>query len=98
MSFPIVFLPEAREEFDSAANWYENRKKGLGRAFTLAINQIIERFAANPQIHAIVHRDIRKAVVRGYPYCVFYRLDQGNLIILSVFHASHEPNERQRRG
>jgi hypothetical protein len=34
MSHPIVFLQEAREEFDKAADWYENRQTGLGARFT----------------------------------------------------------------
>ncbi|HEV3437163.1 MAG TPA: type II toxin-antitoxin system RelE/ParE family toxin [Gemmata sp.] len=97
MNRPIDFLPEAREEFDAAANWYENRKKGLGRAFTLAISQVIERIATNPQIHAVVYEDVRKAVVRSYPYCVFYREERGTLLVLSVFHTSRDPNEWQRR-
>ena len=97
MSLPVAFLPEAREEFDSAIEWYENRKKGLGVAFRRAIDQVVERIAANPRIHAIVYQDVRKAVVRRFPYCVFYREDAGKLVVLSVFHTSRDPGEWYRR-
>lgn len=63
MSLPIVFLPEARTEFDQDANWYENRKSGLGARFTLAVNSVLERIAKNPQIHNAVLEDVRRAVV-----------------------------------
>ncbi|HEV3386850.1 MAG TPA: type II toxin-antitoxin system RelE/ParE family toxin [Gemmata sp.] len=97
MSLPIAFIPEAREEFDSAVEWYENRADGLGRALRREINKVLERIATNPRVHAIVYQDVRKAVVRRFPYCVFYREDAGKLAVLSVFHTSRDPAEWYRR-
>ena len=30
-----------------------------------------------PELHAVVYRDIRKALVRKFPYSVFYRIKPG---------------------
>jgi plasmid stabilization system protein ParE len=97
MTRAVVFLPEARTEFDDDANWYENRQAGLGAKFTLAVNSVLERIARSPQAHAVILEDVRKAVVSGFPYCVYYREDGGNLVILSVFHTSRDPKEWQER-
>jgi len=48
MTRRLVFLPEARAEFDDDANWYENRQAGLGKKFTLAVNRVVERIAKSP--------------------------------------------------
>ena len=87
MSRLIVFLPEARVEFDQDADWYENRQAGLGAKFTNAVNRVLERIAKNPQMHGVVLEDVRKAVVSGFPYSVFYREEAGNLVVVSVFHS-----------
>ena len=93
----LVFLPEARAEFDNGADWYEERQPGLGTRFTLAVNAVLERVAQNPKMHQVVLDDARKAVIRGFPYCVYYRADGDSVVVLSVFHTSRDPAEWQRR-
>lgn len=97
MSHQLVFLQEARDEFDTAADFYEGRQTGLGVRLTLAVNATLERIANNPKLHAVVLEDVRKAVVRGFPYCIYYREDSDNVVVLSVFHTSRDPSEWQRR-
>lgn len=93
----IVFRKAAREEFDEAADWYERQRYGLGDIFTQAIQQRIQHIAAQPTQHAVVLRDIRKSVVKGFPYCIYYRVKGSDLIVLSVFHTSRNPIIWQRR-
>jgi plasmid stabilization system protein ParE len=87
----LVFLTEARVEFDAAVDWYEERRAGLGARFALAVEAAVERIAKNPKMHAVVLEDARKAVVRGFPYCVYYREEGDKVVILSVFHTSRDP-------
>jgi plasmid stabilization system protein ParE len=42
-------------------------------------------------------RDIREAIVRRFPYCVYFRVRHGRLIVLSVFHTSRDPSTWQSR-
>lgn len=93
----LVFQPEARAEFDAAVDWYEERRAGLGARFTLAVDAVLDRIAKNPKIHAVILDDARKAVVRGFPYCVYYREEGENVVVLAVFHTSRDPAEWQRR-
>ena len=39
-SLPIVFRRAARIEFDDAADWYEQRRAGLGAKFTAAVQRV----------------------------------------------------------
>jgi plasmid stabilization system protein ParE len=64
---------------------------------SLTVNAALERIANNPKMHAVVLEDARKAVVRGFPYCVYYREDGDNVVVLSVFHTSGDPTDWQRR-
>ena len=97
MSKPVVLRRVAREEFDEAADWYEARQPGLGPRFVAAIQVEFDRISVNPQSHAVVRRDIRKAVVTGFPYSVYYREQQTRVVVIAVFHSSRDPSIWQGR-
>ena len=80
MSLPVVFRPEARAEYDDAVDWYERQRPGLGGDFLDEVQRVLDRIAANPSIHAVVLQDVRKAVVRRFPYCIYYREQAGQLL------------------
>jgi hypothetical protein len=67
MSLPIRLLPEARAEFDAAANWYEQQQAGLGVTFVSRVREVLNRIAVTPRLHAAVYQDVRKAVVKQFP-------------------------------
>lgn len=73
MSLPVRLLPEARTEYGEAAVWYEQQRAGLGANFTARVEAVFNRIAANPKLHAKVYGDVRKAVVRKFPYIVLYQ-------------------------
>lgn len=97
MTLPIVFRRAARGEFDEAADWYEQRQPGLGARFTAAVQRVIDLIAANPRLHAKVFQDVRKGVVSGFPYNVYYREEPRRVLIIAVFHTSRDPSIWQRR-
>jgi toxin ParE1/3/4 len=97
MSFPLRLLPEAKTEFDDGADWYEQQRAGLGVDFIARVREVLNRIAANPQLHATVYGDVRKAVVTQFPYVVLYREDGGEVIVIAVFHTARDPSIWQSR-
>jgi toxin ParE1/3/4 len=97
MTCRVILRRAARIEYDAAGDWYEQQRPGLGAAFTAAVQQVFDRIAAHPQMHGVVLRGIRKAVVQGFPYCVYYRERSSAVVVLSVFHTSRDSNVWQSR-
>lgn len=97
MSFPIRLLPEAKAEFDAATDWYEQQRVGLGVDFVARVGDVLNRIAANPQLHARVYGDVRKAVMRQFPYGVLYREDTGEVVVIAIFHTARDPALWQAR-
>jgi plasmid stabilization system protein ParE len=93
MRLPVRLLPEARAEFDDGADWYEARRAGLGTEFVAEVRAAIKRTSANPLMHATVYKDIRKAVVRRFPYVILYRADPTEILVVAVFHTSRDPHD-----
>ena len=97
MSLPVVFLRAARTEYDDAIDWYEARQVGRGARFSAAVGRVLTRIADQPQLYAEVFDTVREAPVARYPYCVYYREEAGQLVVLSVFHTSRDPSVWQGR-
>ncbi|MFO0811439.1 MAG: type II toxin-antitoxin system RelE/ParE family toxin [Gemmataceae bacterium] len=93
----VRLLPEARAEFDDAGDYYEARRKGLGKDFVAKVRDVFRRISANPRMHGVVYHDVRMALVDRFPYVVLYREDGNEVIIVSVFHTSRDPSIWQSR-
>jgi plasmid stabilization system protein ParE len=93
----VVFRRRAREEFDAAGDWYERERPGLGRQFSDEIDNLLGRLVETPSLFPVVHRDIRRAVVRRFPYCVYFRVREGRVVILGVMHTARRPGDWQGR-
>jgi toxin ParE1/3/4 len=97
MSFSFVIRPEAEADIADANRWYEQRRQGLGADFLLCVEDALEKVRRNPAIYPVVYKDIRRAVVRRFPYGVFYRVVGQRLIVLGVFHGRRDPRVWQSR-
>jgi plasmid stabilization system protein ParE len=91
MSWPILFRRVARGEFDDAVDWYEQRRAGLGARFVAAVQHVLDEAAANPQRYPNVFHGVREGAVQAFPYCVYYRVEGGQLVVHAVFHTSRDP-------
>ncbi len=90
MSLPVLLRAEAEAEFDEAFDWYDSQRIGLGPSFAAAVRAVFNGIASQPFMHAVVFADIRKAVVRRYPYCVYYRPHPDRVEVVAVFHTSRD--------
>lgn len=97
MKLPIVLRDEAQAEFDEAFDWHAAKRAGLGTEFMAEIQKVFDRIATNPLMHQVVFADIRKGVVRRFPYCVFYRPHHDRVEVIAVFHSSRDPSIWQGR-
>lgn len=53
---------------------------------------MLDQIAAQPDCNPQVYQNVREALVSGYPYCVYYREEPGQVVILSVFHTARDPS------
>ena len=97
MSLPLVIRRQARADFDEAFDWYEEQRPGLGVEFAGRVQAVFDSIAAMPEMHAPVYRDVRKALVRIFPYSVIYRIRGGRVVVLAVFHNKRDPNTWKSR-
>lgn len=98
MSLRVVFRRAATEELEEAAAWYDERQRGLGEELLSEVGEAIERAATHPTRHPVVFGDVRRTVLRRFPYAVYFRQQGEALVILAVFHGRRNPLNWKRRG
>ena len=93
----LILSPEAEEEVADAYAWYEEQCIGLGEEFILCLDAALSSIARNPQIHQVVYKNIRRTVLRRFPYCIFFIEEYEHIHVLAVFHAHRNPSEWKNR-
>ncbi len=97
MSQPVVLRPQAEAEFEEAQGWYEERTRGLGQEFVTCVQATIEVVRRNPEQFQQVDGDVRRALVRRFPYAILYLADPETVAIIAVFHSSRDPADWRTR-
>ena len=96
MSRQVVFRPQAEDEVIEVRQWYEARRPGLGKDFAAAVDQVIERILANPFTFPRGHAETRRAVLSRFPYAVYFRSLDEEIVVLAV-HGRRHPRRWQTR-
>ena len=97
MNSLIRIRPEAEHDLSDAASWYESQRAGLGHEFLDEVEAVFSTIAATPFIYPIVHRNTRRAIMRRFPFCVYYRLVDRTPVIFAVMHGSRNPRRWKNR-
>jgi toxin ParE1/3/4 len=87
----------AERDLEEAEDWYDEQRPGLGAEFRQTIADLFARLAANPQIYPKVHGEIRRAVLRRFPYLVYFLIEDTKVIILGVLDSRRDPEIHRRR-
>ena len=97
MSLPVVYLPEAQDDIDSAYAGYEQRLAGLGDQFLVSLRDQVDRIQANPELYGVLHQDVRAAPMRRFPYVVYYRVEADRILVIAVQHGRRSAGAWQGR-
>ena len=95
MSFS--FHPEAEDEFNKAIDYYENIEPGLGYDFALEIYTTIKRSVEFPKAWAVLDGDVRRSLVKRFPYGVLYSEEPKGIFVVAVMNLHREPSYWKNR-
>lgn len=94
----FIVRPEAEAELDEAAAWYSGRSRGLGAEFVRVVDAAFSVIQRNPLQFPQVHGEVRRVVVRRFPYTILFTASDEEIVVFSVFHSRRDPKRWQSRG
>lgn len=92
----IRLLPEAVDEADEAAHWYDTRRPRLKEDFhaelELAWAAIEERCHGMPALESYSGPyDVRRHLLKRFPYVVIFAYDEQECLVVAVAHTRRRP-------
>jgi plasmid stabilization system protein ParE len=93
LSFTVQVRRAAELDVAEAQSWYDTQREGLGLEFHSAVSEVIARLEETPLIYQLVYRDVRRVVVRRFPYLIWFRVIGELIIVLACTHAKQDPGK-----
>jgi len=86
-----AFHPDAFAEYAAAASTYETARVGLGERFIASAESAIESICLAPERWPTLELDIRRRLIRVFPYSILYSVEGGHVLILAVMRNHRKP-------
>jgi hypothetical protein len=95
MSLGLRFLPGVEGDVLSARAWYENKSNGLGEEFLRVFYASVHEIPRGSLLYPEIHGDIRRRLLIRFPYAVYFRVYDGEVVVFGVFHCARDPRTIQ---
>jgi toxin ParE1/3/4 len=89
----------AEFDLEESANWYDEQQSGVGEEFLAEVRLAFQRILNNSETYPVVQENVRRFVMKRFPFLIYYVATKTEVTILRVIHSSREPDEwkKQRR-
>lgn len=94
---PVLFRPAARRDIEDIYAWYEQQREGLGEEFLADASAASDYIGRFPEAYAIVHANIRRVMLKRFPYLLYYRILPEEVQVLACVHGRRHPDRWRRR-
>jgi plasmid stabilization system protein ParE len=97
MAAELILAPEAELDLAEAYAWYEKRRVGLGEDFLSSVDACLENIRRQPEMYVLAHETYRRALIRRFPFAIFYEYTRGVVTVYAVFHTSRDQEKWRQR-
>jgi toxin ParE1/3/4 len=89
--------PDAVDEMEEAAVWYDQRQSGAGRLFLAEVERVRQAIVERPTSHPRVEVPsgdlvIRRALLTKFPYAIVFLDREAYVLVLAVAHTKRRPS------
>jgi len=93
----LRLTPEAELDLDDAYSWYRAQAPGLAANFLAVVGTCFGSIRRHPEAYQLVDATMRRALLRRFPYAVFYEVGAIQIVVYAVFHCARNPRAWMRR-
>ena len=97
MAYRLTVSDRATREIGEAYDWYQEQGPDLGVEFLEALDAQFQAILQSPQLYAPTQRGVRRALLRRFPFGVFYASKGEIISVLAVLRTSRSPRRWPRR-
>ena len=97
MSLTLRLTPEARHDVAEAIAWFLERSPELPQRFRVALEKAYLGISERPEMHPLVYKRFRRALLQHFPYSIFYIVLETSIVVVGVVHQAQHPSTWKRR-
>lgn len=86
MSYRVILSPDADEDIRAAIRWYLQIQLELSFRFRAEVQVVLRRVGQNPFQFPLTPKLIRKALLRRFPYAIYFTLNAEGALVLAISH------------
>ena len=95
MPYSVRYKRAAAAEVEEAIARYAQPEVNQASEFVRDLERTESHLRARPVLYQQVEGEIRRAVLRRFPYSVFYVVEQEEVIVLACMHHHQKPRTRE---
>jgi len=93
MSRQLVIRRKAELQAAKARDWYDAQFEGLGDRFIGELEAAIKKAHENPLHYQKIRLEIRRVLLRRFPYALFFVAQEQRVVVLAVLRQSESPQK-----
>ena len=97
MPHKISIRKEAEADIAEGYEYYESCREHLGADFMLCVEESLTRISKNPFQYRTVYKSVHRALVKRFPFGIYYIVKGQSVSIIGVIHARKNPLHWQTR-
>ena len=97
MTRPLAFTVQASTDVQTAIEWYEAQRPGLGAEFLDVLGFVIAILPDFPLRGPLVFSNVRRLLLPRFPYAVYYRVQDDQIEIRGCLHQRRAPDSARGR-
>ena len=97
MTVEVHLRPDAAQDLVEAALWYEANEPTLGGKFLDQVQTTLVTIAEQPVAYPVVYESVRRALVKRFPFGIFYTVDDIGVVVIAALHGSRHPRVWRER-
>ena len=91
MSLPVRLTSDAVQDLAIAERWYLDEAPHVLASFEEEIDRAFRLISGRPELYQAVESTVRRALVRRFPFSVFYRILPEWIEVIAIVHQSRDP-------
>jgi toxin ParE1/3/4 len=93
----LIVSREAHADIEEAVAWFRGISPRLPVRFGVELERIYTSILEHPLMYPVVYKNFHRALLRRFPYSVFYIIDPPVVLIVGVVHQSRDDSTWKRR-
>ena len=87
----------AQDDIEDAFEWYRSQSPTAAVRFLVAVDEVLVAIGERPESFPIVTGVLRRALLRRFPYAVYFKVSDRTIAVVGVVHGHRHPRTWLRR-